>query len=252
MFKNAIVRKPCAEIIHGLTTVNLGKPDYEKALEQHHNYVEILKGCDLTVKILEADSRWPDSTFVEDVAVCTSTCAVITRPGALSRREEVNGMKQILREFYDNIEEIKSGTLDGGDVMMVGNHFYIGISGRTDNEGADGLIRILEKYGMRGSKISLNNFLHLKTGASYLENNNLLVTRELAGRAEFKKFNCTVIEKSEEYSANSLWINETVIIPAGFPGTKNKIEMAGYKIQEVDVSEFQKVDGGLSCLSLRF
>jgi dimethylargininase len=253
LFKNAIVRKPCPEMINGITGAGLGKPDYHKALLQHDYYVKVLKECDLKVKVLDADSRFPDSTFIEDVALCTPECAVITNPGAEARNGETEGMRDTLAEYYKNIERINSpGTLDAGDVMMVGKHFYIGISARTNIEGAGQLIKILNKYGMTASKIPLNEMLHLKTGLSYLENNNLLIYGEFINNPEFEKFNRIIINSNESYSANSLWINGNVLVPAGYPDTKKKIENAGYKVIEVDTSEFRKLDGGLSCLSLRF
>lgn len=253
IFTHAIVRKPCPEMVDGLTTAGLGKPDFKKALEQHSRYVEILKECGLQVTVLEGDSKYPDSTFVEDVALCTSECAVITNPGAASRNGEKQGIKPVLQEFYKNIEEIKlPGTLDAGDVMMVGSHFYIGISERTNHEGAEQLISILRRYAMTGSKVPLKEMLHLKTGLSYLEQNNLLISGEFLQNPEFEKYSRIVVDRKEQYAANSLWINGYVLVPEGFPGTKNKIESAGYKTIEIDVSEFRKLDGGLSCLSLRF
>ena len=252
-FRNAIVRRPCRSIINGLTSVSLGKPDYNKALEQHAAYVEALQNTGLKVLVLEADDLHPDSTFIEDVALCTPVCAIITNPGAESRRNETRGIRQVLQEYYEKIEEIVSpGTLEAGDVMMAGSHFFIGISRRTNREGANQLIRILEKYSMTGSSISLDKMLHLKSGASYLEKNNMLVCGELASSRDLERFNRIIVDPDENYAANSLWINETVLVAAGFPGTRKKIEDAGYRTVILDVSEFRKVDGGLSCLSLRF
>lgn len=252
-FKNAVVKRPCREMVNGITTAALGKPDYEKALQQHCGYIEALKSCGLYVKILEADERFPDSTFIEDAALCTPYCAVITSPGAETRRGEIAGMRDVLKEFYKDIEEIKlPGTLEAGDVMMAGNHFYIGISARTNHSGAEQLIDILSKYNLTGSKVSLNEMLHLKTGLSYIENNNLLIYGEFLRNPEFEKFKRIVINPEEAYSANSVWVNGRVLVPAGYTGTKKKIEAAGYEVIEVDVSEFRKLDGGLSCLSLRF
>jgi dimethylargininase len=253
MFRNAIVCTPCPSIINGLTTGTLGKPDYQKALEQHAEYVETLKNTGLNVKVLEEDNRYPDSTFIEDVAICTSEFAVITNPGAESRRGEIHGIRPVLQELYRTIEEISPpGTLEAGDVMMTGSHFFIGLSSRTNRNGADQLIHILECHGMTGSTITLNKMLHLKSGASYLENNNMLVCRELVVCKELGGFKHIVVDKVESYAANSLWINGTVLVPAGFPETRRKIENAGYSTIILDVSEFRKVDGGLSCLSLRF
>ena len=253
MFRNAIVRTPAPTIIDGLTTAGLGKPDYKKALEQHAAYRETLKQLGLDVEILPQNDKYPDSAFIEDVALCTPYCAVIMRPGAVSRRGEIAGFRDILGAYYDKIEIIRlPGTVEAGDIMMVGNHYYIGISGRTNIEGADQLIKILERHGLTGSKIILKKMLHLKSGVSYLENNNLLVCGEFTGMQEFDKFNKIIIDDDERYAANSLWINGKVLVPEGYPNTRKKVEKAGYETIVLDVSEFCKVDGGLSCLSLRF
>jgi len=253
MFKNAIVRTPCPKMIEGLTSTSLGKPDYDLALDQHAMYVDALRRCGLEVKVLDADSRFPDSTFVEDVALCTPGCAIVTNPGAPSRNGEKLEMEAVLYGFYDRVESITSpGTLDAGDVMMVGLHFYIGISERTNKEGADQLIRILEKSGMTASKVPLHAMLHLKSGVSYLEQNNLLVTGEFTDHPAFSEFHSIVVDPAESYAANSLWVNSTVLVPAGFPRTLELIKQAGYTTLTLDVSEFRKLDGGLSCLSLRF
>jgi len=253
MFTNAIVRTPCRGITDGLSTSSLGKPDYLMAIRQHSKYTDVLKQLGLNVRILPEEENFPDSTFIEDIALCTSHCSIITSPGAESRREEIKGIRKILENYYTDIEEIKSpGTLEAGDVMMVGNHFFIGISNRTNAEGADQLIRILENYGMTGSKVPLRKMLHLKSGTSYLENDNLLVCGEFIDNKAFAGFKRIEIDDEEAYAANSLWVNGTVLVPEGFPRTRDKIERAGYKTIVLDVSEFRKADGGLSCLSLRF
>jgi len=252
-FCNAIVREPCPAMVNGLTTAALGRPDYLKALEQHHNYVSMLKECSVHVTVLEADNNYPDSTFIEDVALCTSHCAIITNPGTPERNGEKDSIRSVLQNFFPALETIQSpGTLEAGDVMMVNNHCYVGISQRTNQNGAEQLISLLRKYGMTGSKVPLKKMLHLKTGVSYLEQNNLLVCGEFIEHMEFKKFSRIVVDASEAYAANSLWVNERVLVPRGYLDTKKKIENAGYPTIEVDVSEFQKLDGGLSCLSLRF
>ena len=252
-FSNAIVRLPCPEMKQGLSSFDFGKPDYLKALRQHSEYIEALKNSGLSVKILEADNRFPDSTFIEDVALCTPKCAIITNPGALTRKGEISGIRQILNEYYTNMEEIISpGTLEAGDVMMVADHFFIGISERTNNKGAHQLTDILQGYGFTCSKVPLKMMLHLKSGVSYLENNNMLVSGEIIDRNEFLRFNRIIVDKDENYAANSLWINGKVLVPYGFQKTRKKIEKAGYDTLILDVSEFRKLDGGLSCLSLRF
>jgi dimethylargininase len=253
MFKKAIVKIPCKNLIYGLTSANLGKRKYLKALSQHRTYVEALKNCGLEITTLEADENFPDSTFVEDTALLTPKCAIITNPGAPSRKGEIIQMSGTIKNYYKNIEKIKSpGTLEAGDVMMIGNHYYIGLSKRTNDQGADQLIDILNKYGFSGSKIILEKGLHLKSAVSYIENNNLLVTSDFINKSDFQGYNLILVDDDESYAANSLWINDNVLVPKGFPKTKQNIEELGYSTIAIDVSEFRKLDGGLSCLSLRF
>jgi len=253
MFRIAIVRKPCSKLSEGITSADLGKPDLRKAIIQHEKYIDSLKKCGLDVRVFEPDDNFPDSTFIEDTAVCTPDFAIITNPGAKSRNGEKYLMNNILNEYFNNIEEIKNpGTIDGGDVLKIDNHFYIGISRRTNTEGAEQASKILAKFGLSCSFIELKEFLHLKTGVSYLENKNILLSGELQTRKEFENFNKITVGPEESYSANCLWINNKVLFPSGFPYTKEKIEKLGYDILELDMSEFQKLDGGLSCLSLRF
>ncbi len=240
-------------MIEGLTSVSLGRPDFLKAVEQHNQYVEALQSCGLEVKVLEADSQFPDSVFVEDVALCTPECAIVTNPGASSRNGEKLKIRSVLESYYKQVESIQApGSLDAGDVMMVGKHFYIGISQRTNIQGADQLIKILERYGMTGSTVPLKEMLHLKSGLSYLEQNHLLISGEFLNQPSFAEFQKIEVGADESYAANSLWVNSTVLVPSGFPHTLAKIKKAGYRTLILDVSEFRKLDGGLSCLSLRF
>jgi dimethylargininase len=253
MFSNAIVRTPCKNFINGLTTADLGTPDYNTALEQHQKYIEALQACGLNVTVLDPDEQHPDSTFVEDTALITPYCAVITNPGAPSRKGETEEIKNVLKKYFSDIYEIKEpGTIEAGDVMMVDKHYYIGLSERTNSLGSEQLLNILSLFGLTGSAVSLKNILHLKSGVSYIENNNLLVTKIFVNRPEFQKFNLLLIDEDESYAANSLWINDKVLVPKSFSKTKDMIANAGYKVIEVDVSEFRKLDGGLSCLSLRW
>ncbi|RLD42129.1 MAG: N(G),N(G)-dimethylarginine dimethylaminohydrolase, partial [Bacteroidetes bacterium] len=185
-FSHAIVRKPCRNMVNGLTTANMGKPDYALACEQHQNYIEALKTCGLKVDILEADEDYPDSTFIEDVALLTPHCTVITIPGVPSRKGEVDGVIKTIEKYYDNIEFIQEpATIEPGDIMMVGDHYYIGLSERTNLNGAEQMISALKKYGLNGSVVHFEKVLHLKTGLAYLENNNLAVCGEFIDHSEF-------------------------------------------------------------------
>ena len=253
MYTHCIVREPCAEMIGGLSTAGMGVPDYSLALEQHKDYIKALEQCGTNVITLPADPRFPDSVFVEDPALLIGETAILTRPGAVSRRGEVDSLRQILTEYFPVQEEIRPpGALEGGDVLEVGDHYYIGLSERTNKEGARQLISILEKHGKSGSTITLKKYLHLKTGIAYLGNNTLLLAGELKKCSDFQQFERIKVEDDEEYAANSIMINGTIITPAGFPETLKKLKQSGYKVIPVDTSEFRKLDGGVSCLSLRF
>ena len=254
MFKNIIVRTPCSQVTEGITSASLGKPDYEKALEQHKAYIAALESLGLNVTVLPADEEYPDSCFVEDVAVLAEKCAIITNPGAPSRKGEITSMIPVIEGFYpQGVERIEApGTLEGGDVMRIGDCFYVGRSARTNAEGIRQFGEILAKYGYECREVTLEEVLHLKTGVNYIENNNMLVSGEFVTKPEFEKYNKIVIPEEEAYAANCIWINGTVIVPANFPQVKALVEGAGYPVITVDTSEFRKIDGGLSCLSLRF
>ena len=253
IFKQAIVKRPGRSLDQGLTTSGLGKPVYEKALAQHDAYIAALQSCGLAVTVLEADDRFPDSVFVEDTAVVCEKTAVITRPGALSRRGEEKAAAEALRRFYNRPENIIApGTLEGGDVFMADDRFFVGVSGRTNEEGIRQLSVILGRHGYSTTSVPLRGVLHLKTGLAYIENNRLLACGEFLDHPLLSGFEIIPVAPSEAYAANSVWVNGRVLVPAGFEKTRNVIERLGYEVLSVDVSEFRKLDGGLSCLSLRF
>ncbi len=241
-------------MIEGLSShPELGKPDFANALLQHGAYIEALRACGLQVRILEADERYPDSCFIEDVAVCARDFSMVARPGAPSRLGEIEGMERVLRTHYERVLSVTgSGRLEGGDVMMVEDHFFIGLSSRTNREGARQLIAALEGAGQSGSIVEVPDILHLKTGLAYLGDGFLLATREFADYPGFGHFKKIQIEADEAYAANCVRINGRVLVPAGFPSAERRIREAGFSPLVVDTSEFRKLDGGLSCLSLRF
>jgi dimethylargininase len=253
MFKKTIVKTPGESYIHGLTTSDLGRPNYEQALQQHQAYIEALKKCAVEVHVLPSNSEFPDSTFVEDTAVLTPGFAVISNPGASSRNGEIIEMEPVLKSYYEKTYSIQSpGTLDGGDVLQIDDHFYIGISERTNQLGAEQLKLILEGENYKATIIQLEKFFHLKTGISYLGDQEIIVAGEFIDHPEFNSYKKIIVPAEEEYAANCIRVNDYVIIPAGFPKTKQKLNDAGYQTIELDMSEFRKLDGGLSCLSLRF
>ena len=256
MFSRAIVRPPGPNYADGLTRCDLGVPDYARALGQHALYCEALERCGLKLTRLEADERYPDSTFVEDIAVITSRCAIVTRPGATSRMGEVDGIKAALSQFYRQMHAIQEpGTLDGGDICEAGNHFFIGISERTNEAGAEQLGNLLATYGFTSSRIEirdLKNILHLKSDVAYLGDNRLVATDALAHHQEFQGHELVPVSADEEYAANCVRVNDYILIAAGYPGFEQRLQALGYKTIALEMTEFQKMDGGLSCLSLRF
>jgi len=253
VFSSALVRLPCRNLVHGVSTAGLGAPDHERALGQHAAYVQALRSCGLEVRLLEADEAHPDSVFIEDTAILSEKAAVVARPGAPSRLGEEAAAAEALRTHYPLLDAITApGTLEGGDVFRAGDRFFVGISGRTNPEGARQLAVILQRHGYSVTPVPLRRVLHLKTGVAYLENNRLLACGEFLGHPLLSSFEIIPVPVEESYAANSLWVNGRVLVPSGFPQTREAIEKAGYKTVPVDVSEFRKLDGGLSCLSLRF
>jgi dimethylargininase len=304
----AIVRVPGASFVDGLTTANLGAPDYARALRQHAAYCDALEACGLTLTRLGADERFPDSTFVEDTAVmirvvhknlaavpnnynalpdsrvtaqekhasrdlgpsvsstANGDAAILTRPGAASRAGEVESIAEVLRGRFPQtrLHSIQGpGTLDGGDICEAErktergarSHFFIGVSERTNEAGAQQLAELVSSYGCTASLVDIRgmpNILHLKSGLAYLGDHRLIVIDALADHEAFHGFELVRVRASEEYAANCVRINDHILIAAGSPEFEQTLQGLGYQTIALEMSEFQKMDGGLSCLSLRF
>ncbi|MDD2279682.1 MAG: arginine deiminase family protein [Bacteroidales bacterium] len=249
-YTKAIVRKPGKNFANGISISNLGKPSFELALEQHAAYCEALGKSGVDVIVLEADEHYPDGCFVEDTAIVTKEVAIITRPSDPARLGEEESILQTISKFKKVERIIAPGNLEGGDIMRVENTFYIGITKRTNIEGANQLAQFLSKYGYTATHVPIKDILHLKTGIAYLSEGNFIAVDTVAGIAQGK--NVIKIEAGEEYSANCLKVNDNLLIPKGFPNSKSQIVKLGYNIIEVEMSEFRKMDGGLTCLSLLF
>jgi dimethylargininase len=256
LFRHAIVRPPAANFADGLTSVDLGKPDFEKALRQHALYCQALQQCGLELTRLEADAAFPDSTFVEDTAVLTPQAAILTRPGARSREGEVVSTERALRHVYARFHAIAApGAVDGGDVCEADGHFFIGVSERTNEQGAHQLAGFLAQEGFTSMLVDIrgiDGILHLKSGISYLGDNRLVLIDAFVGNPAFNGYEIVVVEPEENYAANFLRINDRVIVSAGHPQFEATVRKFGYPVVALDMSEFQKMDGALSCLSLRF
>ena len=241
-FTKAIVRRPGKNFSDGITTSTLGKASYELALEQHAAYCEALKKSGVDVIVLEADERYPDGCFVEDTAIVTEEVAIISRPGDPKRLGEEESILQTISKLKKTERITAPGSLDGGDILRVDKKFYIGITKRTNTEGANQLAKFLSKHGYTAIHVPIEDILHLKTGIAYLGDDNVIGIDELAGIAKRKKM--IMFEPSEEYSANCLRVNDNLLIPKGFPKSKSQIVNLGYNIIELEMSEFRKMDGG--------
>ena len=256
LYQRAIVRPPGSTFAEGLTTVDLGGPDLARAREQHGAYCEALERCGLTLTRLPEDSRYPDSTFVEDTAILVRSRAILTRPGAPSRAGEVAAIRESLSAFYGALESIVDpGTLDGGDVCEAGDTFLIGVSRRTNEEGARQLAAILAEEGFSSRTIDIRDrseILHLKSGLSYADRGTILAIDALAPHPALRDFQVIRVEAGEAYAANSVLVNGRLLIAAGYPRLEGILRGAGLDVVPLEMSEFRKLDGGLSCLSLRF
>lgn len=260
-FEQAIVRSPGASYVNGLTTAAaLGAPLLARTRAQHQAYVAALRGCGLQVTELLPDEAFPDSTFVEDTAVIAPRVAVATRPGAPTRAGEVAAIVGTLRALGREPVPIQApGTVDGGDVCQMDDHFLIGISARTSEAGAAQLAEILRGHRYRTTLIDVRTvpgLLHLKSGVSYLGDGRMIVApgmpRAGALAAALAGIERIEVDRAESYAANCVRINDKVLIASGFPRLAATLAARGIDTISLEMSEFQKMDGGLSCLSLRF
>lgn len=255
-FRHAIVRPPAASFARGLTTADLGPPDLSLATAQHEAYVAALLECGLAVTWLPAAPEFPDSTFVEDTAVLTPRGAILTRPGAASRAGETAAIVSALEPFFPRRKEIEApGTLDGGDVCEAGEHVFIGRSERTNDEGARQLAVHLAEEGYAVAVVDIRGvpgILHLKGGVSALDAGRLAIVPALRDHPAFRSHELLTVAPEEAYAANAVRVNDRVLVAAGFPRFEEAIRRLGLDPLPLEMSEFRKMDGGLSCLSLRF
>ena len=256
MFTHAMVRLPARSFAAGLTTANLGTPDYYTAILQHRAYTKALEDCGLRVTVLTPDPAHPDSVFVEDTAVLAGSRAILTRPGTPGRLGEVEAIAGTLAGFFEDICRIEApGTLDGGDVCEADGHYFIGLSARTNQAGAAQLAAFLREKGFTASFVDLSaipGILHLKSGIAYLGDGHLAAVEPFAALPDFRRFHLLRVPPEEAYAANCIRVNDAVLLPWGYPATQTALEGLGLAVIALPMDEFQKMDGGLSCLSLRF
>ncbi len=248
---HGIVRLPGKNYASGLTTRS-GNPDVIQAVEQHTRYRSALSNAGVHLTILEADERFPDGTFVEDTAIILDECAIIGYAGHPSRRGEEESIERLLAP--ERVLEYLGppGHLDGGDVRRVGRHCYIGKSRRSNHEGIEQFQAISRRYGYTSSVIPVETVLHLSTGASYIGNNTIVSIPELAEKIKRPGIDILTVGNDELYAANCLPVNGSLIMPEGFPRLRDTLVKRGYHIVPTPMSEFEKMDGSLTCLSLLF
>lgn len=224
--------------------------DLDVARAQHHEYVQALKflGCD--VFELHAESDLPDSVFVEDPAFILPEIAVITRPGADSRKPETESIIRALMPFIQYMQLKAPATLDGGDVLVLGKQIYIGLSTRSNQEAINQLNEMLGAYGYSVTGVQMHDCLHLKSAITRVDDSTVLINPNWVDTHHFEGFNWIEIDPSEPFAANCLPIEGSIIYPTAFPKTLAKLEMAGFKVVTVDVSELAKAEGAVTCCSL--
>lgn len=254
-FSAAIVRPPAASFAEGLTTAALGRPDLSLARAQHAAYCAALEQLGVRVTTLPPDEAYPDSTFVEDTAVVTAHGAIVTRPGAPSRAGEVTAIRAALEARLGTVAAITApGTLDGGDVCQAGTSFFIGLSHRTNEEGARQLADWLGRAGYSSCIIDIRGndaLLHLKSGIAWLGGGDMVVAEALVDHPALAGYRRIVVPTDETYASNCIRVNDAVLVAAGFPAVAADVAALGHRVMTLDMSEFRKMDGGLSCLSLR-
>jgi dimethylargininase len=224
--------------------------DLQTARAQHREYVQALKNRGCQVIELPAESDLPDSVFVEDTAVILPELAVITRPGADSRKPEIESIIRSLAAVTKYVQLQAPATLDGGDVLVLGKRIYVGLSTRSNQEAIDQLNSLLGEDGYQAVGVQMHDCLHLKSAVTRVNDRTLLINPNWVDTFHFEDFNWIQVDPSEPFAANCLPIGDSVIFPTAFPKTRAKLEQAGFHVKTVDVSELAKAEGAVTCCSL--
>lgn len=250
---NAYVRKPGANFAQGISPA-VGIPDVERAQMQHEAYCAALVKCGVDVQALRPDPLFPDGCFISDMAVVTENLAVISNFSNNSPRQ---GEQRSAAEILAGTRFLKfitsPGRLDSSDVLQIQNHFYIGLSDHTNQEGASQLAFFLKEFGYDATvlDLQLENIIRLKTAAVYLGDDRIMIREELAHNYAFIAYNKIIVPRHEKGIANAAMVNGTLLVPTGYPDTMMDLRIAGVPYIELNISEFEKMNGGITCLSLR-
>ena len=253
-FTHAIVRAPSHSIVQGLRAVDTGTPDLDQFRQDHTDYIAALRQTGAEVVELLPLEEFPDSVFVEDAALCLAEGAVILRPGAPSRLGESAAIASDLSRLYTHVRRIEGpGFIEGGDILTTEREILVGTSARTDEAGIAELATQVAPWGYHVRTLHTPpGILHFKTDCSLLDDTTILSTERLAASGCFEGYDVILTAPGEEACANAIRFNELVIFPRGFPKTQAKLEAAGYIVHTIGNTEAAKLDGGMSCLSLRF
>ncbi len=233
-----------------LTHIERNPIDVNVARQQHHDYTEALKSLGCEVIALPAEADLPDSVFVEDTALVLPEVALITRPGADSRKPEVDSIMKTLDPYRPLLRITEPATVDGGDVLVVGKHIYVGLSTRSNDIAIRQMQELLGDYGYSVTGVQMHDCLHLKTAVTHVDDKTLLINRNLVDMHHFENYNLIDVDPSEPFAANCLPIGDFIIFPTAFPKTRAKLEAKGYKIKAVQVDELAKAEGAVTCCSL--
>ena len=226
--------------------------DFEVALSQHKRYEQVLEDLGCRIERLGEESDFPDSVFVEDIAIVLDELAIITRPGAISRRGERESVERALGP-HRRLEHIQApAILDGGDVLVVGKDIYVGISSRSDSEAVDQVRAIVTDYGYDVGEVNVRGCLHLKSAVTALTEDTLIINPDWVVADHFPGRTCIQVDPSEPNAANILRVGDTILFAASFPRTGNRLASAGFEVRPVEASELAKAEGALTCCSLLF
>ncbi len=233
-----------------ITHIDRAPIDVNVAQSQHHGYVQALKELRYAVLELPAEPDLPDSVFVEDTAVILPDAAIITRPGADSRKPETESIAQALRPYRELVFIESPGSVDGGDVLVLGKNIYVGLSTRSNQSAIDQMNQLLGKYGYKAQGVEMRDCLHLKTAVTRADDNTLLINRKWVDVENFEGYDLIDVDESEPFAANCLPLGDSIIFPVAFPRTRAKLGARGYKIKPVVVDELAKAEGAVTCCSL--
>jgi dimethylargininase len=235
-----------------LTTLERLPIDLKRAIAQHHNYKETLKSLGVEVLTLPKEPHLPDAVFVEDAAIVLDECAIITRPGADSRRPETDSIARALAP-YRTLHSIQApGTLDGGDALVVGKRIWVGLATRSNQSAIDQMQTFLKSFGYLVSSVPVSGCLHLKSAVTQVAEDTLLINPVWVNKAAFPAMKFIEVDPSEAYAANALLVGETVLYQPAYPRTCGRLEAAGIHPLLLDQSELAKAEGALTCCSLIF